>query len=251
MENISYLNWAAGLDPSDPYPGIDGGDLGNPEKPSVWIFGLEPGNSIRDQKRRSSKPNGHSIIDNDYSIETQMKWGFNQAIFKLLCSLNGQDPSFYKEFAYDVRPFQKGYKGYLKGNVYPEQFNNMKNWDMSATKTTGFQTKKEYQVWCNNNRIPFIRSLIKKHRPKMFLGIGLMCQSQFKACADAPSWETYNFFVDGVNKRILYSLDGTVPAFVLPHLNWRQYSLYSDESIKIASNFIREQITNETITCLD
>lgn len=76
-------------DPDQFVSNADGGDPGSPEKPSVWLFGVEPGWSLEDA--RGAEPTGGQVVPRDdrYSVEQQLDWPFNRNAFKLLSALDG------------------------------------------------------------------------------------------------------------------------------------------------------------------
>ena len=149
-------------DPDQFVSNADGGDPGSPEKPSVWLFGVEPGWSLEDA--RGAEPTGGQVVPRDdrYSVEQQLDWPFNRNAFKLLSALDGGESSSYREFARRVRPFEKGYQGYFKGNLFPLALNSIRTWHADAQRHTGFETKNQYQEWVRSVRFPIVASWMAK-----------------------------------------------------------------------------------------
>jgi hypothetical protein len=91
---------------------------GNQSSPSIWLFGIEHGTY---KSQHDENPETRELIEDEkYSIETQMKWPYNQKAFKLLASMLPEyGAKKYKEFAEKYKPFVFGSKGFFKGNLYP------------------------------------------------------------------------------------------------------------------------------------
>ncbi|HCE76567.1 MAG TPA: hypothetical protein DEP04_08050 [Dehalococcoidia bacterium] len=225
---------ALGKNPNDPYPGCDGGDLGSPESPSIWVFGLEWGYSGKDKKQDED---GIRVYDPDYTIETQLKYDCNPKLFNVLAVMHGYHIEDTVLFANKEQPFVRGAKGYFKGNLFPLGFNNLNEWE----PTEEFSDKNEYRDWMIQNRLPVIRSLIEKHKPKIFIGFGSGYQNEkpFGLVAGVECWDEKVFYVNGNEKRILYSKKGLVDAVIIPHTAGPG-GLNSYESRRICGEFIRE-----------
>lgn len=241
--NYDFEQNALGRGSEFPYFGCDGGDAGTPEQPSIWVFGIEWGWSKKDKE---AEANGeHVPVDENYSIERQLKWPYNRNVFKLLAAIKGKDPKEYKEFAQHEKPFEKGSKGYFKGNIYPFPFNNVSDWTDGA-KETGFNTKEEYREWCRQHRHPVISQWLELHKPKLMIGVGRSCLEDFKTIAGISNAIPKKFTVNNFDKTIYYSLDGNVPLVVVPHLSGSKHGLNSYESIKIAADFITQNVLATT-----
>lgn len=223
---------ALGKDLSDPYPGCDGGDLGSPESPSIWVFGLEWGYSKKDKKLDAD---GTRVFDPDYTIETQLKIDCNSKLFNVLAVMHGYDIENTTLFANKAQPFVKGAKGFFKGNLFPLGFNNLEDWE----PTEEFSDKTEYKEWMIQNRLPVIRSLIKKYLPKLFIGFGSGSHNEkaFGLAVGVESWDEKVFHVNGDEKRILFSKKGLVDAVIIPHTAGPA-GLNSYEARRICGEFI-------------
>ena len=218
----------------------DGGDHGTPERPSIWVLGIEPGWSLADQAADEQRTPEMDALSNQYSIELQLSWPYNRNAFKLLAAIDGKAPEHYREFAEARRPFEQGSAGYFKGNLFPEPFNNVGAWDAEAIESTGFVTKSEYQAWLRATRFPVIRSWIEKCRPRLVIGTGLTHLEDFLAITGTTETPlAYPFEVNGQPKRVHVAMSGTVPIAVVPHLSGGANGLNSHEATRIAADRIR------------
>ena len=98
----------------------DGGDPGTPDHKSVWLLGIEPGWSLNDERAAHGEDAERARKLAAYAVELQLKWPFNRNAFKLLCALHDGSPDDYRNFALCARPFERGSKGFLKANLFPE-----------------------------------------------------------------------------------------------------------------------------------
>jgi len=217
----------------------DGGDLGVPESPSIWLFGIEPGWSLSDEVAEAKGLGVSEGILKDYSVELQLAWPFNRNAFKLLAAIEEIPISEYRKFAKEKRPFERDSKGYFKGNLYPAALNKLTTWHEDATYLTGFNNKEDYQNWVKERRFPIVESGIDVSRPKLFIGTGLGHLEDFMKVTKTKDFKTHSFSVKGQSKRLIWSTDGIVPIVVLPHLSGGKNGLNSHESIRIAAEFIR------------
>jgi hypothetical protein len=221
------------------FDGCDGGDPGSPEAPTVWLFGIEHGT----YKSRHDA-NFHTARDDpNYSIQTQLKWPYNQKAFKLLAAMEGKEVARYREFAEDNQPFVNQSKGYFKGNLYPFACRNISEWPAEAEKETGL-TKLEYREWCKEHHLPAIKKWIDKYQPKIFIGIGTTSKSEFVSAAFGADIElnVYQFSVNGHVKQIFHAKAMGRRLVIVPHLSGSRYGLNSNESLRIAGEFIADFI---------
>lgn len=218
----------------------DGGDLGSPERRTIWLLGIEPGWNNADQALDEQGRSEKSEEIRKYSVETQLTWRYNSKAFQLLSALKGFPPKNYKAFAFAERPFEPGSSGYFKANLFPEPFNKVGAWDAAAIDKTGFETKDEYRTWLRSARFPVFRTWIEKHRPKLVIGTGLTHLEDFLAITGTTQIPPAQVFeINGHSKRMHLSTSGTVPVAVLPHLTGNTYSLNSYQSISEVAERIR------------
>ena len=219
--------------------GCDGGDAGCPEAPSIWLFGIEHGiyRSIHDPDF-SAQPD-----DQTYSVETQLQWPYNQKAYKLLAAIAGEEVDDYVDFAKARQPFVKHARGYFKGNLYPYSCRSTSDWPAQAQLETGM-SKVQYRDWCREHHFPLIRSLIDRHQPKIFIGVGITCRAEFSRAlfGDVVPLDMHRFEVNGHWKTIFHAQASGRRLVVVPHLSGGQYGLNSNESLRIAGKFIADFI---------
>lgn len=241
--NSDFERMALGRDSRYPYFGCDGNDPGTPQQPSIWVFGIEWGWSKKDKENDAKGI--QEPMDENYSVEQQLKWPYNRNVFKLLAAIKDVDPKDYGKFARQEKPFEKGSNGYFKGNIYPIPFNNVSDWT-EGSKETGFGTKEEYREWCRRYRHPVIAKWVKEHKPKLLIGVGRSCLEDFMSIAGTTKAMPYEFQVNNHKKTICYSLQGSVPLVVVPHLSGTKHGLNSYKSIEEAAKFIRQHVLTIT-----
>jgi hypothetical protein len=223
------------------FDGCDSYNPGSPNSPAIWLFGIEPGSSKKDQEleRASRASNIANISDADYSINTQIKWPFNQKAFKLLAAMKGYQVEKYCDFAQSHQPFVKGSEGYFKGNLYPYACNSLDAWPDDVIKEIGTSDKSEYRQWCRQYRLPAIKQWVDKYQPKIFIGVGITCRSEFSLATLGKQVEFKEkvITVNSHNKHIFYFVEGLRKLVVVPHFIGR-YGLNSNKSLQLAGEFI-------------
>lgn len=232
-------------DPGRFFQSCDGGDPGSPEKPSIWLLGVEPGWSIEDSSEVERPETAAVSVDDSYSVERQLEWPFNRNAFKLLSVLHGESPSNFRDFARRVRPFEKGSEGFLKANLFPLALNSIGTWHADAKNYTGFQTKSQYQEWVRSVRFSVMASWISKCRPKLVICAGTSFLSDFLAVTKTPDAMVHSFSVNGHVKRVHLSRSGLAPVAVVPHLSGGANGLNSDAAVCMAADLIKEYLLNQ------
>lgn len=216
----------------------DGGDIGSVGTPTIWLMGVEPGWSLKDQAREKKGITEPQDIDGTYSVDRQLGWPFNRTAFKLLSAVEGCDPQDYVAFAKRRRPFERGSKGYFKANLFPVPFNNLGSWDEESRQYTGFESKAAYQTWVRQVRFPVLLSKLELHRPKILIATGLAHLKDFLHVAKAQEGKDITFKVNGHGKRLHVATGGVVPLVVLPHLSGGANGLNSNEAVAHAAQVI-------------
>lgn len=223
------------------FSGCDCDELaaGTPSKPSIWLFGIEHGTfrSIHDPDHNGA------ATDENYSVSTQLKWPYNQKAFKLLAAIDGHSCSEYLEFAHSKQPFAKGSPGYFKGNLYPVACHSVDAWDDQAISETGFTSKKEYQSWCMQHRLPTIHAWLNEHQPRLFIGVGIRHASDFSTAVfgEALPLTHHQFLINNAKKNVFYRADGWRKLVVIPHFSGPN-GLNSNASIQEVGGFIRQSL---------
>lgn len=219
------------------FDGCDNDRPGSPESPAIWVFGIEPGDSIADRLVRSKTGDklNHST-DQSYSIERQLKWPFNQKTFKLLAAIEGEADS--KAFAKNKQPFVEGSDGYFKGNIYPYACNNVAEWSSETQDELGCG-KDMYIQWCNEHRIPVIHSWVKKYRPKIFIGVGAGYRMVFSRAVFGREvcFDEMQILGKSQVKTIYSHKENGCRLVVIPHFSG-PYGMNCDKSIRGVGEFI-------------
>lgn len=179
------------------FSGCNGGDIGSPENPAVWVcakefggdfWGLQEGENLQDaiaayrkgfREDRIQDPRDVYYSGKDAflpnGIADLFKIPYDRNAFKLLAALNGKKVTEYQEFALKERPFFEGGKGYFKMNLFPFGFKDTNNarWETLFSEVTGFSNKQEYQAWLVKNRLPVMREWARKYRPRLIICTGV------------------------------------------------------------------------------
>lgn len=221
----------------------DGGEPGSPERPSIWLFGIEPGNSRVDQAHENS---GKILPgEESYSVDFQLArgWIFNRNAFKLLTVLNGEPLDAHVDFAQRERIFENGQPGYLKGNLFLEQFSDLATWSDEAAARTGCASKEQYYSQMREARFSIMHTWVEKCRPKLIIGCGLKNRDDFLKMAGVTELPERHDWIgkNGLRKGLYLTEAGVVPLAIIPHLSGQgQYVLrHDDDGIVYAANHIR------------
>ena len=215
-------------------------EAGSLQQPAIWLFGLEHG--TYKSKHDENVNTREELDDEDYSIETQLKWPYNQKAFKLLAAMRKEyGVKKYKEFAEDNQPFVKGTPGFFKGNLYPFPCHKFSKWPETAHTDTGFSTKEEYLQWCKEHRLPKIKSWVEEYGPKLFIGVGISNRNEFSLAVfgELVEFGEKEIIVKADRKRIFYYAKGNNRLVVIPHFSG-PYGLNSDESLQQVGEFLGE-----------
>ncbi|OYX31238.1 MAG: hypothetical protein B7Z03_04550 [Hydrogenophilales bacterium 32-62-9] len=178
--NSEFRKWALG------FSGCDGGDIGTPEKSSVWFCGIEwgGGHPANTEELLSIWAEDVSAPSPGYKYwNTDLNYIFNWRAAKLLSAIDGGCVSAYKHFAERVQLFASGNCGYFKMNLYPLAFKNTSHtlWHDAFADATGFASKQDYLAWIRANRFPVLKSLGSTHAPKLVVCVGITYREDFKA----------------------------------------------------------------------
>lgn len=226
------------------FDGCDNDRPGSPEAPAIWIFGIEPGDSIADKLARSNAGTKlNPTAELSYSIERQLKWPFNQKAFKLLAAIEGETD--YKSFATKKQPFVEGSEGYFKGNIYPFACNNVAEWSPEIADEVGC-SKAAYLQWCNENRIPIVHSWVKKYQPKVFIGVGATYKTIFSRAVFGREVEFDEIQIPGKSqvKKIFSHAENGCRLVVTPHFSG-PYGLNCNKSIQGVGEYIARFIATK------
>lgn len=240
---LSY--WEAMTDPSI-FPDSCEGDVGTPKNPSIWLLGIEPG---KPQSDRIHEKNGITFPGQDrYSVEFQLgrKWVYNENAFKFLTVLCDEPLDNWQSFAMRERVFENGCSGYLKGNIYPEQFSDVATWDPAVAARTGCASKPEYYARVKEATFAGARQWVEKCRPKLIIGAGIGFAADFLQIVGGTELGARHWWTSdsGARKGLYFTTSGIVPLAVIPHLSGQGTSVlkYDDSGIVYAANYIRQAL---------
>jgi hypothetical protein len=236
--NVSekFSLWAKG------YSGCDGGDIGCPESPSIWVCGIEWGVGGSKEWLEKELESNTKVPPLGYNNpEESLDCIFNRQTMKLLCAIDGGNADEYKSFAAKKKPFVKSESGYFKMNLYPLSFKNTDHnlWEDYAPELTGFNSKNDYIQWCKENRFPFFSEITKKYKPKLIICFGKSYKEDFENAFCRGSNEEHN---EVILERDLswYKTDSTTVAICPFPVN--RYGLNSNELIHGFGDRIRSII---------
>jgi len=205
--DAAFKKWAL-----QKFEGCDGGDPGNSSRPSIWLFGIEHGDS-------SHEGPSPDIIDTSNSIARQRTYPYNRNAFKLLAAMHGYRVEEWPSFAENYQPFVKGSHGFFKGNVYPIPCRTVKEWGLSAQQDTGFSTKEHYVEWCHSHRFPVVGAWVEEYRPDVVICTGTSHRHEFSQVFFARRFIELQQHQYGPRKSLFHSeLDGRV-FVVIRHLS--------------------------------
>lgn len=233
-----FKKWGLG------YSGCDGGDMGSPERRSIWVCGIEWGGGHTPEELNKNIDDDVETPPVGYDDWTEnTAYIFNWQVMKLLSAINGEPASKYKHFSEANQPFVKGHHGYFKMNVYPIGFKDTSHdrWHTKFASITGFDQKSEYLKWCAENRLPRIRQWASKCKPRLVICLGKTYKDHFGAAfLDGQ----VDFHVESIDDRELawsFNSDGTLVT-VLPFMVNRN-GLVKNVSIQKFGNRIAQLLT--------
>ena len=183
---MEFKKWA--LD----FSGCDGGDIGSPQRRSVWLCGIEWGGGHDAESLANSMSLDHSIPPSGYeSWEENLAYRFNWQAMKLLAAIENNEVSAYKKYAQDIKPFVEGSSGFFKINLYPIAFKNtnFENWKSEFSSMTNLNGKSEYLAWCERYRFPVLRKWASEYKPKLIICLGKSYASEFSKAFYEPERE--------------------------------------------------------------
>ncbi|WP_290536765.1 hypothetical protein [Alcanivorax sp.] len=206
-----FEEWGAG------YSGCDGGDIGNPDKPSVWVCGIEWGGGHSPVELEGSLLDDVSTPPPGYSSwQENLAYIFNWQVMKILSAISGGSVEEYKSFAENNKPFVGCDSGYFKMNLYPIGFKDtsQKRWIEDFEVVTGFGSKFDYLEWCSECRFPQIRGWAKKYKPKLILCLGKSYADDFLKAFHEEGAEFNTEIIDDRELRWVCNSDGALVVVV-------------------------------------
>jgi hypothetical protein len=255
--NAEFEKWALG------YSGCDGGDIGSPQTPSIWVCGMEWGvdrdagaNPLEELEKDVAAvsktihlpPSGytHNVARGTPAWKELVAHSYNQKVMRLLATIAGHDGASYENFAETVQPFCQGQRGYFKMNLYPFAFKSVdpKNWGEGERALTGLASKYEYEQWIELNRSAKMQERVTQYAPQAIICLGITFAEKFRAAFGSKEIEMQLEYVDQRPLRF-QKLENRTILLVTPHTAGA-YGLNSHERIRLFGERIRELIIKVT-----
>ncbi|WP_193162354.1 hypothetical protein [Microbulbifer hainanensis] len=202
------------------FSGCDGGDPGTPEKPSIWVCGIEWGGGQSAESLRADVSEPFDEIPAGYeSWEENVSYIFNWQVMKLLTVINGGSVSEYREFARVTQPFVAGSQGYFKANLYPISFKDTSYelWAEEFSNISGFDSKLDYVSWCKDHRFPVMRSWVSDFKPKLIICLGKTYSEDFSVAFYDFGHDLHHEIIDGKDLQWGVNKDGSL-VIVIPFM---------------------------------
>jgi len=177
VEN-EFQKWATG------FSGCDGGDIGSPDRRSVWVCGIEWGGGHDLASLEKHLLDDVSVPDAGYDDYSEnLAYIFNRQTMKLLNAMQGGDVKDYVKMAENRRPFGKDSKGFFKMNLFPIAFKDTghQRWLIDFVGVTGFASKADYLAWCRRVRFAAMRSWVAESKPKVIVCFGKTLINDFES----------------------------------------------------------------------
>lgn len=214
------------------FSGFDGGDIGSPSSPSIWVCGIEWGGDVSYEWLREELDHGQELSPPPGYEEPEHNLGYvyNRNTAKLLAAINGLTAADYEHFALQEKPFTTGQNGYFKLNLYPLPFKNTSpdRWAIWLHELTDISSKDEYMDICRKYRFPFLRELKQKHKPKLVICFGKNYKNDFSS---ALGGDGIDIKEETIGDRNLYWFSSDEGIIAICPFPTSQYGLNSNELI--------------------
>jgi hypothetical protein len=210
----AFAKWALG------FSGCDGGNLCG----GVWFCGIEWGAGedldLQTELTRdvTAPPQRYQCPADILRDRVSGRWfQYDAKLLKLIAAMRGDSVSEYKHIAHETPfPFHKDSK-YFKLNLFPINFRRVDSrlWTDRYKAITGLNTRDAYLEWCRCNRFPAMRSWMDRGRPKLVVGVGSSCKSEFRSAFGFEGPEHKERIED---KDLVWLSNGTAVLAVIPFL---------------------------------
>ena len=170
--------WALG------WSGCHGGDIGCPQRRSIWVCGIEWGGQYHNteeikhefERKITCPPEGYCSEDGNLASP------YDRNVLKIITAMCGNNVKNYKYVNSCIKPFVKEQEGFFKMNLFPIAFRNTNEdqWNKCFEIATGFSTKEKYKDWCRRERFAVIKNLVDICRPKLIICFGKENSEDFK-----------------------------------------------------------------------
>jgi hypothetical protein len=223
-----FEKWATG------FSGCDGGNLRGP----IWFCGIEWGTGedldLETELRSSvsSPPQRYRCPEDLFRDPVSGRpYPFDAKLLKLIGAMRGDRVAEYKRVAYERPfPFHKDSK-YFKLNLFPIPFRKVDPglWTDKYKLLTGLPTRAAYLQWCRERRFPGIREWTELGQPRLVVGIGRSCTSDFRAAFGFTGPETRVTIAD---RELIWMSNGKAALAIIPFLGYQKGSLNSDNLLQ-------------------
>lgn len=208
------------------------GNPGSPASPSLWLSGVEYGESEK------GNPTNEEI--KAYSVELQQTWTYNCNAFKLISVIEGQLVGDAFAYAERQKIFESKTAPYFQTNLFPIECKTLETWSEDAQLRSGFSSKEEYVEAIRSNCFEQMHKQLLAYKPRLFIGVGTTHVADFAKVVFGKSMDIEPTIInlDGTNKKI-YVQKGEIPFAVVPTLSGWPSGLRTDEEITKAGEIIR------------
>ena len=178
VESQKLIDWAKS------FAGCDGGDMGSPSSPSVWVCGEEPGGGFNMENFDAEKvftpceepPPGVDVDDKEWQSQP-----FTISVLKVIQAMEGFTK--HDDFMRQVKPFVHDAKtGFFKMNLLPLSLrhHNEQYWSPKFKEITEWDWD-GYLKFCRENRFHAIKNWVQKYQPQLVICFGKDLADDFKA----------------------------------------------------------------------
>lgn len=208
------------------------GDIGSPEHRSLWLCGIEYG--------ESENENGAEEDIKNYTVDIQWRnWNYNRNAFKLIASIEGKKAEDALSYAEQKKIFESDTTGYFQTNLFPVECRTLETWSEDAKLRTGFPDKQAYADYIRSICFRNMHKQIQEKKPRLFLGVGITHVGDFSQVVFGKQveLERHDFEIAGYRKT-LFLRRGEIPFAVVPHLS-SPSGLNSNEALETAGHLIQ------------
>lgn len=247
MANENLKKWACS------FSGCDGGNI----KSDIWLCGIEWGYQGTEEEKENYYQEGLRCEINkgevknpceNFSWKDSLTYTYGWNFAKLYKAIKGENIDDYKNIENNEDLFRL--------NLYPIAFSSTdyKLWTKyDLHKTTGFEDKYLFNIWCFFNRFSFFSKIRKENNPELIICTGVDYLKDFLMCFSAENIDIQTGNIKAKsdanktkNGRTYYwvKVDKTL-LVVVPFLSGR-YGLNSNHLLQEMGNKIKALLKNES-----
>ncbi|MFT8780812.1 hypothetical protein [Acetobacter orientalis] len=211
------------------------GDIGSPEHRSLWLCGIEYG--------ESENENGTDDEIENYTVALQWRnWTYNRNAFKLIASIEGKKVEDALSYAEQKKIFESSTVGYFQTNLFPVECRTLGTWTEDAKIRTGFPDKRAYADYIRSICFENMHKQLQAKKPRLFLGVGITHVGDFSQVVfgEQVELERHDFEIGG-HKKTVFLRQGEIPFAVVSHLS-SPSGLNSNEALETAGHLIRNMM---------